>query len=310
MEKKEIEMFQDKNILVTGGTGSIGSELVKQLLKFKCKQIRIFSRDESKHFFLERDIRRLNSKIDIKYLIGDIRDRDRLSMALRNVDIVFHTAALKHVPYCEYNPFEAIKTNIQGTQNLINLAIDMNISRVVAISTDKAVYPNTIMGVTKLLMERMIISTKSYIGPSITKFAVVRFGNVLSTRGSVVPTWIEQIQNGGPVTVTSKSMKRYFMSVFEAVNLILLATTMMLGQEIFVLKMKEKKIYDLALETIRNYSKKKKVKIKIIGPRDREKMREQLYTKEESKLMFDLGKFYIIQPSQTLLKNRKRLYKI
>ncbi len=305
------KIFNNKKILITGGTGSIGSEIVRQLVKnFKPKQIRIYSRDESKHYFLQKEIEGINKiNIDVIYLIGDIRDKERLDKAFRNIDIVFHAAALKHVPFCEYNPFETIKTNIYGTQNVIDLAIEHNVKKVVGISTDKAVNPNTIMGISKLMMERMFISSTSYIGPSKTKFCVVRFGNVLNSRGSVVPLWIDQIKRGKEVTVTDKNMKRFIMTIPEAVSLIFLATSMMKGQEAFVLKMPEKNIYQLAQETINEHSQGKKIKIKIIGVRDREKLVEYLYTDEEKKLMIERNKFFIILPNKELLKKRKNEYR-
>lgn len=308
--KKIEKYFANKKILITGGTGSIGSEIVRQLLKFKPMQIRIFSRDESKHFFLQKEIEGINSKkIDIKFLIGDIRDKERLSIAFRSVDIVFHAAALKHVPFCEYNPFEAIKTNVYGTQNVIDLAIEHNVEKVIAISTDKAVYPNGIMGITKLLMERMITSSYHYIGSAKTKFSVVRFGNVLNSRGSVIPTWIEQIKKGQPVTVTNKKMKRFFMSIPEAVELVFLATSIMKGQEIFVLKMKEFNVYDLARETVKKYGKGKKIIIKLIGSREREKLSEELFTKEEESLMIRLKKYYVIFPNKKIYNQEYKKYK-
>lgn len=288
--------FSGKKILVTGGTGSIGSEIVRQLIQYHPKQIRIYSRDESKHYFLQQELDRNKIHVDIRYLIGDIRDKERMDMAFQDIDIVFHAAALKHVPYCEYNPFEAIKTNVHGTQNVIDLSIKNHVQKVVAISSDKAVYPNTIMGMTKLLMERMIISSHHYLGEATTKFSVVRFGNVLNSRGSVIPNWIEQIQNGGPVTVTDKNMRRFFMSIPDAVRLVFLATTMMEGQEIFVLKMKEENILDLANSTIKKYAQGKRVKIKITGPREREKLFEQLYTEEEKNNMIEKNNFFIILP--------------
>ena len=185
------KVFSKKIILVTGGTGSIGSEIVRKLLHYNPKQIRVFSRDESKHYFLQQELDDIKGRAEIRYLIGDIRDRERLDKAFFNVDIVFHAAALKHVTYCEYNPFEAIKTNVNGTQNVIDSALKYNVDKVVAISTDKAVYPNTIMGITKLLAERMIIGTQNYLGDARTKFAVVRFGNVINFRGSVLSHCIE-----------------------------------------------------------------------------------------------------------------------
>src|SRR3989344_931473 len=276
-----------KVVVVTGGTGSIGSEIVRQLLNFSPKQIRVYSRDETKHFFLQKELDEIKTKVDVRYLIGDIRDKERLSKALVGANIVFHAAALKHVPYCEYNPFEAIKTNVYGTQNLIDLSIDHDVDKVIAISTDKAVYPNTLMGITKLLMERMIVGAPSYTGDAKTKFCVVRFGNVINSRGSVIPTWIEQIKKGGPVTVTNKHMTRFFMSINEAVDLIFRAFSDMKGQEIFVLKMIEHNILELANKTINENANGKTIKIKFTGRRNREKIKEQLYTEEERDTMID-----------------------
>ena len=298
-----------KNILVTGGTGSIGSEIVRQLISFSPKQIRVYSRDESKHYFLEQELNEKNHGVDIQYLIGDIRDKSRLDWAFQGVDVVFHAAAFKHVPYCERNIVEAVKTNIDGTQNVVDLALQHNVDRVIAISTDKAVDPNTVMGITKLLMERIVVSPPNHINLSKTKFAVVRFGNVLFSRGSVVPTWVNQIKKGSPVTVTDRNMTRFFMTIPEAVNLVFLATSLAIGQEIFVLKMPERNIYDLALETIQKYGEGRKIQIKITGAREREKVHERLFTDEEVGLMIEKKRFYIIFPNKTIRKDRKRDYR-
>lgn len=306
-------VFGKKIILVTGGTGSIGSQIIRKLLPYKPKQIRVFSRDESKHYFLQQELDEIKGRTDVRYLIGDIRDKDRLDKAFFKVDIVFHTAALKHVPYCEYNPFEAIKTNVHGTQNVIDTALKHNVEKVVAISTDKAVYPNTVMGITKLLAERMVIGTQNYLGDARTKFAVVRFGNVLNSRGSVIPTWIEQIRKGSPVTVTDKNMTRYFMTIDAAVDLIFMAAKKMRGQEIFVLKMPQENIYELAKKTIAQYSNGKKVKIKIVGSRVREKLHERLFTDEEKDSMKEEDLFYLIFPDKNhyrnVIKHNKFRYK-
>lgn len=300
------KVFSKKIILVTGGTGSIGSEIVRKLLHYNPKQIRVFSRDESKHYFLQQELDDIKGRAEIRYLIGDIRDRERLDKAFFNVDIVFHAAALKHVTYCEYNPFEAIKTNVNGTQNVIDSALKYNVDKVVAISTDKAVYPNTIMGITKLLAERMIIGTQNYLGDARTKFAVVRFGNVINSRGSVIPTWIDQIKKGGPVTVTDKNMTRFFMSINAAVDLIFLATKKMRGQEIFVLKMPQENIFELAKKTIKEHAKGKEIEIKLIGAREREKTTERLFTNEEKEIMIEKELFYII-PSKKNYYQKKAL---
>lgn len=303
------KVFKDKRILVTGGTGSIGSEIVRQLLKYQPKQIRIYSRDETKQFHLYQELGESDKNLEVlRFLIGDIRDKDRLDRAFKDIDIVFHAAALKHVPFCEINPFEAIKTNVAGTQNVLDLAIDHNIEKVIAISTDKAVYPNTIMGITKLLMERMVVSASNYSGQPSIKFAVVRFGNVINSRGSVIPLWIEQMKKGKPLTLTDKKMERFFMSTTDAVNLVFMAAMMMLGDEIFVLKMPKYNIYELANEVIKRFGDGKSHEIKIIGAREREKMDEKLFTEEEKELMVDIGPFNIIQPNGKVFEGRKSNY--
>lgn len=301
--------FKNKRILVTGGTGSIGSEIVRQLLKYEPKQIRIYSRDESKQFFLQQELDSKEHKEVLRFLIGDIRDKDRLNRAFKDIDIVFHAAALKHVPFCEMNPFEAIKTNITGTQNLLDIAIDHEVERIIAISSDKAVYPNTIMGITKLMMERMVVSAANYSGVPNIKFAVVRFGNVVNSRGSVIPLWIEQIKKGKPVTITDPKMERYFMSIHNAVKLVFMAATIMLGNEIFVFKMPKYNIHDLAKEVIKRYGSGDKHEIKIIGVREREKIDERLFTDEEKEFMLDMGPFNVIQPDREVYLKRKSNYK-
>lgn len=303
------KIFKDKRILVTGGTGSIGSEIVRQLLKYEPKQIRIYSRDESKQFFLQQELDSEEYKEILRFLIGDIRDKERLDRAFNDIDIVFHVAALKHVPFCEDNPFEAVKTNIQGTQNVLDLAIDHKVEKVIAISSDKAVYPNTVMGISKLMMERLVSSASNYSGDPNIKFAVVRFGNVINSRGSVIPLWIDQIKKGKDITVTDKRMERFFMSIEDAVKLVFMAATIMMGSEIFVLRMSKYKVYELAEEIIRRYGADGKHEIKIIGAREREKMDEKLFTDDEKELMTEVGPFYIIQSNRKMHLQRSSNYK-
>lgn len=283
--------IKSKKILVTGGTGSIGSEIVRQLLKFDIAQVRIYSRDEHRQYELMQEF---DKEKKLRLLLGDIRDKERMDMAFNGVDICFHAAALKQVPICEYNPFEAVKTNILGTQNVIDLAIKHNLKKVVAISTDKVVDPSSVMGVSKLMMEKLIIAAEYTKEKSRTKFAAVRFGNVLNSRGSVIPLWIEQIKKGGPVTVTDPKMTRFFMNTSDAVNLVLQAAELMQGGEIFVLKMKKVNIMDLAKETIKKHSPDREIPIKIIGIRRGEKLYEKLMTEEEIKHVLETDKMFIL----------------
>ena len=210
------DYLKGKKVLVTGGTGSIGSEIVRQVLAQSPEVVRIFSRDETKQYYLESILGR---RPDLRYLVGDVREKDRLRRALKDIDVVFHTAALKQVPSCEYNPFEAVKTNVFGTQNVIEAALESGVSRVIAVSTDKAINPTSTMGATKLLSERLVATANSWT--SDTTFACVRFGNVLNSRGSLVPLAKSQIERGGPVTLTDEGMTRFMMPISEAVKLTL-----------------------------------------------------------------------------------------
>ncbi len=309
MKTIKVNIFKNKTILVTGGTGSIGSEIVRQLLVYKPKQIRIYSRDEWKHFVLEQELKSINSDVNVKFLIGDIRDINRLNEAMTDVDIVFHAAGIKHLTYAEDNPYEAIKTNVIGTQNLVDTCLSHNVERVIAISTDKAVYPHCIMGTTKHLMERLIIGNHHFFTHAKTIFSVVRFGNVLNSRGSVIPTWVEQIMKGDSITITNPLMNRYFLSIPEAVSLVFSAARLAIGSEIFVLKMPKINIGDLAKETIEKYGCGKNISIKIIGSHEREKVDESLFTDEEIKLIVEEKELYIVLPNQIIFDERKDSYK-
>lgn len=289
------KFYEDKTILVTGGTGSIGRELIKTLLDLNPKTIRVLDINETGLFELENE---LNSD-KIRFFIGDVRDKDRLKRAIENVDIVFHAAALKHVPLCEYNPFEAVKTNVIGTQNLIDVAIDEEVEKFITISTDKAVNPASVMGATKLLAERLTISANLYKGNRKTAFSVIRFGNVLDSRGSVLPLIKEQIKKGGPVTLTDPNMTRFLMRIYEAIELIIEAGAKAVGGEIFILKMPAVKIIDLLNVAIEKLAPKygyspDQIKIKIIGTRPGEKFFEELMTEEEALKAKELENMYVI----------------
>ncbi|SEJ23550.1 UDP-N-acetylglucosamine 4,6-dehydratase family protein [Paenibacillus polymyxa] len=288
-------MFTNKIVLVTGGTGSIGSEIVRNVLSYNPKALRIFSRDESKQFDLQQELKEFTN---IRYLIGDIRDKQRLSYAMEDVDYIFHAAALKHVPACEYNPMEAVKTNVIGVQNLIETAIEHNVEKVVAISTDKVVNPTNTMGATKLLSERLISAANLYKGSKRTIFSCVRFGNVMGSRGSVIPLFRDQIAKGMPVTVTHAEMTRFMMSIPQAAQLVIDAAHYSQGGEVFVLKMPILKITDLAQCLVDSYEEAvgQPYRGEIIetGIRPGEKLYEELMTLEESERALENGQMYII----------------
>lgn len=290
------ELFQDKDILVTGGCGSIGSEIVKQLVPFEPRRIRVLDNSESGHFNLNQKV-----KTDrIRNLIGDVRDRDRIFRASEGVDYIFHAAALKHVPFCEYNPFEAVYTNVIGTKHVVEAAIANGVQKMVGISTDKAVSPINTMGATKLLGERIIINAP--MGTDQTHFACVRFGNVLNSVGSVIPLFRNQIAQGGPITLTSEDMTRFFMTIPQAVSLILEAANNMNGREIFVLKMNGLKIKDLARVLIDELAPKyghkpEDIEIRVTGLRPGEKMYEALFTEEERPFIKETERMFILRNS-------------
>lgn len=305
MEKVVRKEFQNKMILVTGGTGSIGLGLIKQLIKCKPKHIRIFSNDE-------------NSIVEIKeligddkmfqFMVGDVRDKDRLRLAIRNVDIVFHAAAMKHIDICEQNPFDAVKTNVVGTSNILEVAIIENVSKFIFISTDKATNPTSTLGGSKLLAERLTSDASSYVGTGKTKFAIVRFGNVIGSRGSVFQIFQKQIVNGKPLTITDARMTRFIMSISEAAQMILKVTHKAKDGEIFILKMPSVRIEDLAVGMLKVFKKrfvKSSIssKIKISKSRERERFHEFLVTNEEIPYCYDIGDMYKI--TRTENKNRK-----
>ncbi|MCR4335265.1 MAG: polysaccharide biosynthesis protein [archaeon] len=289
------KFFKDKDILVTGGCGSVGSEIVKQLLEYDVKRVRVLDNSEVAQFNL---LQRMKNNPKLRALIGDIRDLQRVKRAMKGVDIVFHAAALKHVPLCEYNPFEAVSTNVYGTQNLVNIAGEEGVEKFISISTDKAVNPINTMGATKLLSEKIVLNAS--IGDVDTQFSCVRFGNVLNSSGSVIPIFEEQIKKGGPVTLTSKEMVRFFMSLPNAVELILKAAQEMTSREIFILKMNAMKIIDLAEIMIEEVAPKygynpKDIKIEIIGKRPGEKISELLMTTEEAEYAVEKDNLFIIK---------------
>ena len=290
------DFYKNKKVLVTGGSGSIGQKIVKELLNYDVDVVRVLDNNETALFDLEQD---LNSS-KIRTLVGDIRDYRRLERAFKDIDIIFHAAAYKHVPLCEYNPMDAVKTNVMGTQNIIDAAITCEVEKVILISTDKAVNPVNVMGATKLLAERLMISSNVYSGRGGTKFSCVRFGNVLNSRGSVIPVFKKQINNGGPVTITDERMTRFIMHIHESAKLILTAGSLSDGGEIFILKMPSVKVTDLADAMIEYYAPKygfnvDDINIEFIGRRVGEKLHEELMTPEEIIYAEDNGELFIIR---------------
>ncbi|MCU9614554.1 polysaccharide biosynthesis protein [Caldibacillus lycopersici] len=285
-------MFKNKTILVTGGTGSWGYELVKQLLDYHPKEIRIFSRNESNQFTMKQEF---DNNPLLHFIIGDIREKEELIDACEGVDYVFHLAALKHVPVCENQPLEALKTNVNGTQNVIDAAIACNVSTVVYISTDKASNPSNFYGLSKAMGERLIIHANTL--NSKTKFVCIRGGNVLGTNGSVIHVFKRQIQEKGKIGITDLNMTRFFLTLEEAIKLVFKATRESIGGEIFVMKMPACKIIDLAQVLIED-SGKTDVEMEILGVRPGEKIHELLLSEYESKntIAYDKEYFVILPP--------------
>jgi len=288
-------ILKRKNILVTGGTGSIGQAIVRQALNDGAKFVRIFSNDENGLYEMEIQLGK-NKKTE--FVIGDIRDIETINTIVNKIDIVFHAAALKHVDRCELHPFEATTVNIIGTNNIAKAAIRGNVKKVISISTDKAVNPIGVMGATKLLGEKLL-SAEAFHSKSDTIFTSVRFGNVFHTRGSILPRIEKQIQHGGPITLTDKRMKRFFMTKEEAVKLIMNATKMACGGETFVLKMPLLKLEDLfdAMKQVlapKYGYKPAAIKTKVIGIKPGEKLYEYLFTDFEAEHILETKEFFII----------------
>lgn len=291
--------FTGKKVLIVGGTGTIGQSLLQEILLEKPEVIRIFSRDEYKQFQLQQEYKEFTN---IRYLIGDIRDYNRLERAMQDIDFVFHTAAMKHVPSCEYNPFEAIQTNVLGTQNVIQAALACDVKKVIFTSTDKAISPTNTYGASKLMAERLIAAAQYQAGSKQTRFAAVRFGNVMGSRGSVIPLFRWQIEQFRKITVTCKEMTRFMMSLKQATELTLKAMQIAQGGEIFVLKMPIVKLIDLADIVISQKCQKLNIepdliKIEEIGLRPGEKMYEELMTEEESRNALETEEMFIIRNS-------------
>ena len=293
-------MFENKTILITGGTGSLGQSLTKRLLKFNVKAIRIFSRNESKQIEMETKFHDNR----LRFFIGDVRDLNRLIKATEDVDIVFHAAALKHVPKIEYNPFEAIKTNVIGSQNVIDACLNENVEKSICVGTDKAVSPLNTYGATKLLMEKLFVSANNSINKEKhrTKFIALRYGNVLGSSGSVIPKFIEQIKSKNRLTITDPNMTRFSITMDEAIDFILNASNLGQGSEIFIPKLKAyslEKIKEVLFQLLDNTGEE------IIGLRPGEKLQETLINSDELRYTWEINNMYmIINPFYSLFHEK------
>lgn len=296
-------MLDGKTVLITGGTGSFGQALTERLLKLKVETIRIFSRNEHKQINME-------SKFNddrLRFFIGDVRDFNRLTRALEDVDIVFHAAALKHVPLIEYNPFEAIKTNVIGSQNVIDACLHENVEKVVCIGTDKGVSPLNTYGATKLLMEKLFVGASNYLNLKRhrTQFIALRYGNVLGSSGSVVPKFVEQIKSKKKVTITDPKMTRFSITMDEALDFVLESTMIGKGSEVFVPKLRAYTIMDLKealVELMEDPGEE------IVGIRAGEKLHEVLINSDEIRNTWELGNKYVVLQSSKVLNREKTVH--
>lgn len=281
-------MFKDKVILITGGTGSFGQAVLKRFINSDIGEIRIFSRDEKK----QHDMRQSYESNKIKYYLGDVRDSRSVENAMHDVDFIFHAAALKQVPSCEFYPMEAVKTNIIGTENVIDAAIRNNVRSIITLSTDKAVYPINAMGMSKAMMEKLMVAKSRTVGKRDTVICGTRYGNVMGSRGSVIPLFIDQIMAGQPLTVTDPNMTRFLMSLEDAIDLVLFAFENGEPGDIFVQKAPSSTIHDLAQALQELFCSVREVH--VLGTRHSEKLYESLMTREEMVKAEDLGRYYRI----------------
>ena len=282
-----MSLFTNKTLLITGGTGSFGNAVLRRFLKTDIGEIRIFSRDEKK----QDDMRKLYNNPKLKFYIGDVRDYNSILDAMRGVDFVFHAAALKQVPSCEFYPIQAVQTNVLGTENVLNAAIASGVKRVVCLSTDKAAYPINAMGMSKALMEKVIVAKGRNLKDSETMICLTRYGNVMASRGSVIPLFIDQMRKGNPITITDPNMTRFMMSLDEAVDLVLFAFENGKSGDTFVQKSPASTV-ELLASTLKNLFNKPEHEIKIIGTRHGEKLYEVLMTKEERVRAIDMGNYF------------------
>jgi len=282
-------MFKNKTLLITGGTGSFGNAVLHRFLATDVEEIRIFSRDEKK----QDDMRKAHHHPKLKFYIGDVRDVDSIIDAMRGVDYLFHAAALKQVPSCEFYPMQAVKTNVIGTENVLNCAINAGVKKAIVLSTDKAVYPINAMGVSKAMMEKVAVAKSRNLGVGDTTICCTRYGNVMASRGSVIPLFIDQVRQGKDITITDPAMTRFMMTLDQAVELVLFAFEHGNGGDVFVQKAPAATI-ELLARTMVNLLNRPDHKISVIGTRHGEKLYESLLTREEMVAAEDLGDYYRI----------------
>ena len=300
-----MSIFADKTLMITGGTGSFGNAVLNRFLDTDIREIRVFSRDEKKQDDMRHEFQaRLPEAANkIKFFIGDVRDLSSVRNAMHGVDYIFHAAALKQVPSCEFFPLEAVKTNVLGTDNVLTAAIDAGVKTVICLSTDKAAYPVNAMGTSKAMMEKVIVAKSRTVSPERTKICCTRYGNVMCSRGSVIPLWIDQIRAGNPITITEPSMTRFIMSLEEAVDLVLFAFQNGVSGDILVQKAPACTIETLAKAVTGLFAPGHE--IKVIGIRHGEKMYETLLTKEECAKAEDMGDFYRVPADNRTLNYDK-----
>lgn len=294
-------MFLNKTVLVTGGTGSFGKKFIKRILQDDVKKVIVFSRDELKQYEMAQEF----TDPRMRFFIGDVRDKERLYRAFDGVDIVIHAAAMKHVGACEYNPFEAVKTNIHGAQNVIEAAIDCGVEKVIALSTDKAASPVNLYGATKLASDKLFVAANSYVGDKPTKFSVVRYGNVVGSRGSVVP-FFKKVKETGRVPITDPRMTRFWITLDQGVQFVIDNLARMHGGEVFVPKIPSMNIMDLAKAIA------PECEIDIVGIRPGEKLHEAMIMEDDARHTKEFDSYYVIQPefpwwSQALQESGKEL---
>lgn len=290
----EIDNFMDKSVLITGACGTIGSELTRQVMKTGAKRVLCIDNNETGLFFSNESYK---STDRYNCFLADVRDFEALKQRMQGIDIVLHSAALKHVGLCEDSPIQAIQTNIKGTQNIIDAALANDVERVVFTSSDKAVNPTSVMGTSKLMGERLMTAASLNNRNSKTIFSSVRFGNVLGSQGSVVPLFKRQIETNGPVTLTDHNMTRFVMTLKEAVELVLRSAFLAVGGEVFVTKMSIARIEDIATYMISTLGKGKEIELKQTGVKPGEKMYEELINDEEVRRTFDIGDFFVVLPA-------------